>query len=297
LLKSTRQRYHRQIAQVLADRFPETVETQPELVAQHYTEAGLIEQAVPYWQRAGQRAAERSAHVEAVSHLTKGLELLKTLPDTPERIQQELTLQLTLGGSLMTTKGFAAPEVKQVYSRALELCRQVGETPQLLPVLKGLHAFYVAGAEYRTAHELAEQLFTLAQRLQDPALLIVAHAGLGACLWLLGDSVLAREHFERGIALYDPPQHSSLALHYGEHPAVVCHCVAAHTLWCLGYPDRALASIQDALSLVRRLAHPVMLAQTLDFAAWVHQCRREEKLTREQAEARGAGWVSSVSAI
>ncbi len=111
LLKSTRQQYHHQIAQVLAERFPETVETQPELVAQHYTEAGLLAQAIPYWQRAGERAAQRSANVEAIAHLTKGLELLKTLPDTPERAQQELTLQIALGGPLVVTKGQASPEV------------------------------------------------------------------------------------------------------------------------------------------------------------------------------------------
>src|SRR5206468_2026934 len=115
LLKSKRQQYHQQIAQVLEERFPETKETQPELLAYHYTEAGFIIQAIPYWQRAGQRATQRSAYVEAIAHLTKGLELLKTLPDTPERAQQELDLQTTLGPALMVTKGYAASEVKRAY--------------------------------------------------------------------------------------------------------------------------------------------------------------------------------------
>jgi len=108
LLKSKRQQYHQQIAQVLAERFPETAETQPELLAHHYTEAGLKEQAISYWQKAGRRAAQRSANLEAISHLAKGLELLKTVPDTPERAEQELTLQITLGMSLMAIKGYAA---------------------------------------------------------------------------------------------------------------------------------------------------------------------------------------------
>ena len=138
LLKSKRQQYHQQIAQVLEERFPETKETQPELLAHHYTEAGLIAQAIPYWQKAGQRATQRSANMEAIAHLTKGLELLKTLPDTPERTQQELTLQLALGAPLMATKGYAAPEVDRAYTRARELCQQMGETPQLFPVLWGL---------------------------------------------------------------------------------------------------------------------------------------------------------------
>ena len=147
LLKSTRQQHHRQIAHVLAERFPETVEAQPELVAHHYTEAGLIEQAIPYWQKAGERATQRSAYVEAISHITKGLELLKTLPDTPGCTQQELTLQIALGAPLRATKGMAAPELERGYARARKLCQQTGETPQLFPVLWGLWGFYnIAGS-------------------------------------------------------------------------------------------------------------------------------------------------------
>ena len=149
MLKSRRQQLHQQIAQVLEEQFPETVETQPELVAHHYTEAGLTAQAIPYWQRAGERASQRSAHAEAISHLTKGLELLKTLPDTPERTQQELPLQITLGAPLIVTKGYAAPEVERAYTRALELCRQVGETPQLFSVLRDCGYFIYYGRSYR----------------------------------------------------------------------------------------------------------------------------------------------------
>ena len=163
LLKSTRQQYHQQIAQVLDKRFPETKETQPELLAHHYTEAGFSAQAIPYWQQAGQRAAQRSANVEAVAHLTKGLELLKALPDTPERIQQELTLQLTMGMPLQLTRGYAAPEVEQAYARARALSKQMGETPQLFSVLYGLWAFYQVRGEFPVARDLGEELLTLAQ--------------------------------------------------------------------------------------------------------------------------------------
>ena len=123
LLKSTRQQYHQRSAQVLAAQFPEIVETQPELLAHHYTEAGLTEQAIPYWQQAGQQALQRSANPEAVQHLTRGLELLATLPETPTRAQQELDLQIALGPALIATKGLAAPEVEQTYARARALCR------------------------------------------------------------------------------------------------------------------------------------------------------------------------------
>ena len=130
LLKSKRQQLHRQIAQVLEEQ-PSDERDTPEFLAHHYTEAGLIEQAIPYWQRAGQKAVEHSANVEAIGHLTKGLELLKTLPDTSPHAQQELMLQITLGAPLIAAKGYAAPEVKKTYNRALELCQQQGETPYL----------------------------------------------------------------------------------------------------------------------------------------------------------------------
>src|SRR5262249_42873227 len=142
LLKSRRRQLHQQIAQVLAEQFPETVETQPELLAYHYTEANLSAQAIPYWQRAGQKAVQRSANTEAISHLSKGLELLKTVPDSPERLQQELLLQTALGPALMAAKSYAAPEVERAYARARELCYQIGETPRLLQVLLGLETFY-----------------------------------------------------------------------------------------------------------------------------------------------------------
>ena len=179
-------------------------------------------QAIPYWQRAGQRAIERSANVEAISHLTKGLEVLKTLPDTPERTQQELTLQLALGAPLLMIKGHTAPEVEHAYTRAQELCQQVGDSPQRFSALVGLWRFYLNRARLQTARELAEQCFTLAQRLQDSALLQEAHVMLGSTLFYLGELVSARAHLEQGIALYDPQQGRSLAFSRGTDPGVVC---------------------------------------------------------------------------
>ena len=143
LLKSTRQQYHQQVAQMLEARFPDTVETEPELVAHHYTEAGCYAQAVGYWQQAGQRAMQRSANVEAIAHLRQGIELLTTLPDTPARVQAELTLQTTLGPALMATRGYAAPEVAATYHRARELCQQAEDTPELFPVLWGMWLLYL----------------------------------------------------------------------------------------------------------------------------------------------------------
>jgi len=168
LLRSTRQQYHQRIAQVLEARFPATVETQPELVAHHYTEAGLLTQALPYWQQAGQQAVERSAHIEAISHFTKGLELLKLLPDTPARTQHELDFQIMLGPALMVTQGFTNPAVERIYTRARTLSQQIGESPQLFLALWGLWRFYVGRGELQTARELGEQLLALAEGGQDP---------------------------------------------------------------------------------------------------------------------------------
>jgi predicted ATPase len=239
LLRSTRQQYHARIAHVLEAQFPETVATQPELLAHHYTEAGLTAQAIPYWQQAGQRALERSANLEAMVHLTKGLEVLATLPDTPERAQQELAMQLTLGPALITTRGQASPEVLHAYARARALCQQVGETPQLFQVLRGLWYFYLHRMELQTARELGEQLLTLAQQVGDSALLLEAHSALGNTLNYLGEFASTQAHFARGIALYDRQQHHAHAFRYGQAPGVVCRIYAAVTLWLLGYPDQA----------------------------------------------------------
>jgi TOMM system kinase/cyclase fusion protein len=285
LLRSTRQQYHQRIAQVLAERFPETIETQPELLAHHYTEAGLSTQAVVYWQRAGKRASERSAYVEAVNHLRKGLAVLQMLPDTPARLQHELALQTTLGPALIATRGFGASEVAQAYTRARELCRQMGETPDVFPVLRGLWVFHEARAELRVARELAEQLLVLAQRLQDPMHLIEAYRALGNTLFWLGEFAPARVYLEQAIALYDVQQHRSLAFLYGTDPAVVCLSYAARALWLLGYPDQARRRSAEALTLAQELSHSPSLAVSLPWAAYLHQSCREVLMVQERAEA------------
>jgi predicted ATPase len=285
LLKSTRQQYHRQIAQVLEGRFPETIVMQPELVAHHYTEAGLSEQALPYWQQAGERASQRSAYVEAVAHLTRGLEVLKALPDTPERVQQELALQATLGTTLTVTKGYAASEVERAYARARELCRQVGETPQLFPVLFGLYTFHYLRAELHTARELAEQVFRLAQSIPDPALLLWPHGALGLVLFNLGELTSALTHLEQGIALYDPQKHRPHGSQVsGQDPKVTCLSYASWTLWHLGYPDQARKRIVETLTLAQELSHPFSLAFALNNAAVLDQRLRDVQAVQEQTE-------------
>ena len=286
LLKSKRQHYHQQIAQILETQFLETTETQPELLAHHYTAAGLSVQAVPYWQQAGQRAIERSANVEAMGHLTRGLELLQSLPVTPARTQQELMLHITLGVPLIHIKGYAAPEVESTYTRARELCQHVGETPQLFSTLWGLWLFYVCAGGHETARELGEQLLSLAQRAHDSA--PMAHYALGFSLFALGDLAQGRAHLEHGIALYNPQWHRSYAFLYSQDPRVVCSSYAAWSTWCLGYPDQALKRNNDMLTFARELSHPFSLAFALSVAAALHQFRGEGQAAQAQAAVAAA---------
>jgi TOMM system kinase/cyclase fusion protein len=283
LLKSTRQQYHRQIAHVVEERFADTKEAQPELLAHHYTQAGLLAQAIPYWQQAGERASQLSAYTEAISHLTKGLESLKVLPDTPEHIQRELTLQLALGAALVAVKGYTAPEVEKTVLRARALCQQLGETPQLFGVLVGLWAFYAVRAEHTTARELAEQCLSLAQNVHNSIFLVGAHDALGETLLFLGAFAQAREHLEAGMALYDPQQHRSYGALFD--PKVSYPSYLAWVLWSLGYPDQAQQRSHEALTLAQELSHPFSLAYALHHAARLHQLRREEQAVQERAEA------------
>jgi class 3 adenylate cyclase/predicted ATPase len=283
LLRRTRQQYHKQVAQMLVTHFPEVVETGPEVVAYHYTEAGCPAQAVTYWQRAGQRAVERSAHVEAIAHFSKGLELLKTLPDTPERTQQELLLHVALGNSLFTVKGYGAPEVERVYSQARELCQHVGDTPQIFPVLRGFLLFYLVRGHLQTAQELAEQLLSRAEHQTEVAPQMFGHYSLGIVLFhrgVLGD---AAQHFKQAIAAYDLQQHRRLAPVYGTDLGAGARGVGALPLWLLGYPDRALAQSQEALTLAQELAHPFSMVVALDFAARLHQFCQEDQAAHDRA--------------
>jgi predicted ATPase len=285
LLKSTRQQYHQRIAQVLEAQFPETVETQPELVAQHYTATGYAEQAVVYWQQAGQHASERSAYLEAVSHLTTGIELLTTLPETPVRARQALTLHIALGAAWLVTKGQAAPEVEHAYTQARALCQQVGETPELIPVLFGLWRFYIARPQFQTARELGETLLRLAQHADDPALSVIAHYTLGATWFWLGALPAARQHLEECIVLYTPDQRRAPVFRIGHDLGVGCQTLTAATLWLLGYPEQAQARLHEALALAHELSHPYSLAYAWCWAAVVSQFRRDVPAVHEQAEA------------
>jgi predicted ATPase/class 3 adenylate cyclase len=285
LLKSTRQQYHQRIAQVLEAQFPETAKVQPELLAYHYTEAGLTEKAVHYWYTAGQKASERSAHVEAIAHLRQGLSLLQTLPETSKRTQHEVDMLIALGASLRATKGTGALEVGETYLRARHLCQHLDNPHQLFPVLRGLHGYYNLRAELHTAHALGEQTLALAQQVQDAAMLVAVHRALGTTLYYSGAISEAHTHFTQGLALYDRHQHRASTLLYGEDAGVTCRSHDAHTLWLLGYPAQGLTRIDEAVTLAQHLAHPYSLSSAFVAASIFHAFRREAWATQECAEA------------
>ncbi len=284
LLQERRKVLHERAARAIEEVYRYKLDDHYSELAHHYSRSGNTQKAVDYLQLAGQQAVQRSAHEEAITHLTTALELLKTLPDMPERTRQELFLQVAIGPVLIVTKGYAASEVARVYLRAQELCQQVGETPQLFPVLWGLWYFYFSQAKYQAAKELGEQCLTLAHKVQDHVLLMEAHFVLGSSLLPIGEFSSAREHYERGISLYDPQQHNSLALLYGQDPKVTSLSPMAWALWELGYPDQSVKSLNTALTLAQNLSHPFSLTFAFGFAAWIHQYRREEPLAQERAE-------------
>ena len=285
LVRRARQQYHTRIAQVLEAQFPEVAERQPEFLAHHCTEAGLNAQAIGYWQQAGQLALERSAHIEAISHFTQGLALLKRLPDSAERVQQELTLQLAIGSPLLMLKGHTAPEVAYAYTRAYELAQQLGETPQRFSVLAGLWRFYLSQASLHAAQELAEQCFSLAQRFGVSTALQEAHQIVGSTCFFMGDPGAAQTHLEQATALYDPSRSRTLALSRGTDPGVVSLSRLAWALWWRGYPDRALAKSLEAIALAQSLSHLYSLIFALQYHAHLHVYRREAAQARERFEA------------
>jgi len=248
-------------------------------------EAGLTNQSVTYWYKAAQRAVQRSAHVEAISHLTKGLELLQTLPETPQRLQREVDMHIALGASLSATKGYGAPEVRETYLYARQLCQHLDDPHQIFSVLRGLHSYYHVRTEYQTAQDLGEQLLALAQPAQDSGMLIAAHRALGSTLFYLGAVAAAHTHFTQGITLYDPQQHRASAFLYGEDAGVVCHSHAAWALWSLGYPDQGLAQSHEAVTLAQQSAHPFSLCFALSRAVVFYQWRLEMQAAQERAEA------------
>lgn len=287
LLSERRQEVHARTAQAIASLFHEQLnDRRLRELAYHSAQSGNTEKAVEYSQRAGEMALKRSTYTEAIRDFNYALDLLPALPHTPDRPQQELTLLISLGSCLMATKGYAAPEVERVYTRARELARGIGDLPQKFPVLFGLWRFHLVRGEYAAAGEMTEKLQRLSECMPDSDQFLPAQQALGLTAFRLGAFTDARAHLERAVDMYDPSVHGPENAQgvIGQDPGVASLAFLAWMLWHLGYPDQALQRSREAIALAREISHPYSLVFALHFGTAVHRFRREGALAQTQAE-------------
>ncbi len=284
LLRAARQQLHAQIAKALEAHSPENTESQPELLAQHYAEAGLFEKSVAYWGQAGQRSIARSAMAEAATQLQKGLTQLKFLPDTPQRQRQELEFLSTLGASLVAVKGQAARETGEVYARARQLWEQLGSPGEFLQIPFGQSRYYMYRGEFDLAQRLADDLLRLSSQRNDAAGLVLGHCSSGRNLSLIGRFVSSRSDLEEALALYDPISHGALVREAGVDPRVLSRAFLGIDLLCLGYPDQAAAQSSAAIADARRLAHSPSLASALAIGAGLLSISGDNAALGERAD-------------
>jgi predicted ATPase len=285
-LRAKRHNLHASIASVLERQFSDVCEGQPEILARHYARAGLPEQAINYWQRAGDRAAKRSANQEAVAHFRNAIELLESLPDRAAHAEQELQLLIALGPALMATRSSAAPEIGRVYARAHELAHDAHRVADLFPTVWGASLVALTAGDLATAGRLVDELIGMANTSGDSALKLQAHHAAWASLLVTGPLATARHHVACGLALYRRDTHGEQALQYGGHDPGVCgYVIDALIAAVMGYPDQAVRQMHKGVGLARELDHAPSLAQALWFTAELHQIRREPQKVHDSVSA------------
>jgi tetratricopeptide (TPR) repeat protein len=283
LLKSRRQHLHGRIAQTLEERLPDQASLRPELVASHYAQAGMADQAIDYWDRAGRLAVKRSAMAEAVVHFGKAIHLLAGRPESEQRRAGELTLQLALAGALMAVKGWASSEAGDAYIRARELCREAPEGSQLARALNGAWAFLLNRGDIRAACQLADELIALSERRGNRETNLMAYRCVGTSELFRGEFSRALRHLRKALTFYDRAEHQPPTLTpYDIH--VTCESFIAWTLLLLGYVDQALAQSRDALANARELAQPYKLAFALHVNCIFHQLRGDGPGLQERSQ-------------
>ena len=271
LLREPRRALHARIAETLESQFTEIAENQPELMARHCTEAGLIEQAASLWGKAGQRSLEHSALVEAAAQITRALDQIAAVPATPALRREEIKLQVALANALMHVEGYAAPETKAAVEQArvfIERAEELGETPNdpllLFSVLYGVWAVNALAFNGDTLRDLAAQFLALAEKQAATAPLLIAHRIMGVSLLYAGDFAKARMHLEQAITLYDPAEHRPLATRFGQDAAVHALSYRSLALWSLGYPEAAKVDIDQAISDAREIGQAATLMTALN---------------------------------
>jgi class 3 adenylate cyclase/predicted ATPase len=286
LLVERRRPLHERTARAIEELYRDRLDEHYGELAHHYDRTENVPKAVEYLHLAGEQAAQRSAYGEAIGQLSRGVELVQTLPESPERARQELFLQLALGPALNVTRGFGTPEGEQAFVRARDLCEQLGEAPQVFRALIGPYTFHLARAELERAGELVQDLLRLARETGESAHLLWAHAAMGETAFWRGELLQAREHLEEAIARYDPKEPQSRGFpFYQIDPGVGARVNLGSTLWQLGYPEQALTRSQESLALARGLSHPVTQAHALLYATYLHRLRGESRAVLEGAEA------------
>ena len=260
LLRSTRQQLHAQIAEALETHSPELMDSQPELLAQHYAEAALVEKSVTCWSKAGQRSVARAAVAEAAAQFQKGLDQLARLPDSPERQRRELEFYSSLSATLRAVKGQGAPETGHAYARARELWERLGSPFEFIQIPYGQSRYYAHRGELDLAHSLDEDLLRLSRERNDSVGLILGHLSSGVNLMFAGRFTEARLHLEEALSRYDPVSQLLLVRHVGVHPHVFAQAYLGNALFCLGFSDQALARSSANIPEAKRLAHPPSLA-------------------------------------
>jgi class 3 adenylate cyclase/tetratricopeptide (TPR) repeat protein len=267
LLLRRRRELHGRVADALAGHQG----TLPEVLASHYAEAMRIPEAIDHWKRAGEMAVARSANIEAIDHLENALRVLRQLPETPDRAGREIGLQILLGVARMAVQGYAAPDVQRAYGRAHELCRQLGDTPQLFPVLRGLYVYHLLRGELPEAHALGHQLTEIAKETGDDGQALEANFALGqTLLFHKGDLAMASRYLAAGAAQYDLERHSTHAFLFGQDPGVFCLSLLAWAQLFEGRFSETLSTLEAALALAERVRHPLSTAAALMFAAVAH---------------------------
>ncbi len=289
LLRRTREEYHGRIVRVLEERFPGVGGTQPEVLAHHYTGAGLIDRAVPYWRSAGERAIETSAHAEAIAHVSKAIDLLRALPESTENARNEITLHIELGVSLTALRGYGASEVERAYGRARELCYSNGVQDLLLPSLYGLWRYNLMRANFSRAKELGNELLELARLYGDQEFLTVGHRALGSTLFYMGELAQARTLVTLVLDAQLDYERRVQAFRYDVVDAWVTSLgYRGWISWLQGDTPAAIRDSDEAIETAKRLKHAFSHALTLSFSGWLHQFRGDVALVRERASAASA---------
>jgi class 3 adenylate cyclase/predicted ATPase len=263
LLHKARRQLHGRIAETLETNTPELINSQPELFARHYTEAGLVEKSVYYWRKAAQRSVARSAMAEAAAQFQKALDQLMLLPDDLARQRSELELRSSLGTVLQSVKGYAAPETGQMLGRARELWEQLGSPSEFFQVSYAQSLYHEIRGELNLAHRLDQHLLLLSRRRDDPAGLVLAHQSLGRNSMFAGRFASSRKHLEQVIELCELNSGQSFVRQAGVYPRVASQAFLAITLFCLGHPAQALARATAAIGEARKLSHGPSLAVSL----------------------------------